>query len=719
MELDKSSLMKVVIVIVTIMLYSSIGVFAEDASKTEAPYFAVFTDDSTDVAFPLISTNVYVTISGVIANVEIEQVYENSGENELDATYVFPMSHNAAIYGMQMIIGDRVIDAVIKEKKEAQAEYDSANSKGYTATLLEQHRPNVFQMSVANIGAGESLRVLMKYTELIVPEKGIYQFVFPNIVGPRFTTDGESWVQQSIEDSLAVKNTELNIDMRIYAGMPLSVDCKSHEINFDITDNIATGYIQTHPGADFIVDYELSGSTIQTGLLLYESENDDEKFFLSIVQPPRPEVNYETPKREYVFIMDVSGSMSGTPIEISKNLILNLLDDLNSKDKFNILFFAAGSSFLSPSSLPVTPDNINKAGQMIDNIQASGGTQLLPALQQALAMEIEEDYSRIFVILTDGYVTVEKQAYELIRNNLGEANFFAFGIGEMVNREIIDGMAYVGIGESFVATDFSDAQTMADDFKVYIERPAMTNLKAMFSDINAYDIEPPYIPDVFADRPVIVYGKYDDATNGTIELSGDLAEEKISETYKFSDYLNNADQNIAIKYLWARTRIKLLSDYGLASNEDDEKSIEEEIIELGLKYGLVTEFTSFVAIDSSSVAMNSGSNGNGDKGDNTEYFDDMEADNNDAGIISIVGSNPVTSGILRLRILSTENINPAELQLRIVSLDGSEILRMDLNESDINNDISTNISQLSSGEYLVYLISEDSIVDVQKFIVIK
>ncbi len=717
MERKKYTLMRSLFVVLAILLCSRVDSFADDASKTESPYFAVFTEDSTNVDFPLISTNVNVVISGVIANVEIEQVYENAGSEDLDATYVFPMSHNAAIYGMQMTIGERVINAVIKEKYEAQAEYDSAKSKGVTATLLEQHRPNVFQISLANIGAGETLRVLMKYTELIVPEKGIYQFVFPNIVGPRFTNDGENWVTQSIDDSLAVKNTELNIEMKINAGMPLSVDCKSHEINFDIQDNIASGYIQTHPGDDFIVDYELSGSTIQTGLLLYESETEDEKFFLSIIQPPRSEVNYESPKREYIFIMDVSGSMRGTPIEISKNLILNLLDDLNSKDKFNILFFAGGSSVFAPSSVPVTPDNINKAGQMIDNINANGSTQLLPALQQALAMENEDDYSRIFVILTDGYVTVEKQAYELIRNNLGDANFFTFGIGGSVNREIIDGMAYVGIGESFVATDFSDAQTMADDFKVYIERPALTNIKAAFSDINAYDIEPPNIPDVFADRPIIVYGKYDDATNGSIELSGDLADNKISETFKFSEYLDNANQNIAIKYLWARTRIKLMSDYGLASNESDEKTIEEEITELGLKYGLVTEFTSFVAVDSSAVATNSGNEDEGN--DNTGYIDQMEVEDHDAEILTIVGANPVSDGILRVRVLADENIDPSGLKLKIVSLDGSEILSIDLNESDIDNDVTANISHLSSGEYLVYLISENSIVDVEKFIVIK
>jgi len=144
--------------------------------------------------------------------------------------------------------------------------------------------------------------------------------------------------------------------------------------------------------------------------------------------------------------------MSGTPLDISKQLISNLLNDLNYDDKFNIIFFAGGSAVLAPNSLEATSDNINLAIQMIENQSGGGSTQLLPAMETALNMGGTEDYARTFVILTDGHVAVEKQAYDLIRENLNEANFFSFGIGNSVNRYIIEGIAYVGEGESFVAT---------------------------------------------------------------------------------------------------------------------------------------------------------------------------------------------------------------------------------------------------------------------------
>jgi len=576
------------------------AVAQDDLDVTECPYFTVNTTDTAGVAFPLLSTNVSATISGVIASVEIEQVYQNSGEQPLDATYIFPMSTNAAVYSMQMILDGRIIDAEIKERAEAQQIFDDANAAGQTATLLDQQRPNVFQMSLANIQPSNVLVVKMKYTELIEPEKGTYQFVFPTIVGPRFTNGTEEWVFQSINDSLSVANTAFNVDLTINAGMEVTAECTSHNTEFINDGETARCSLATTPGKDFIVDYSLDGNKIETGLLLYEGE--EENFFLAMMQPPKADIMYDSPQREYVFIMDISGSMTGEPLEISKAMISNLLDDLNSDDRFNIVFFAGGSKVFSPNSLPVTPQNINSALTFIDNLDAGGGTQLLAAMQTALGMQGTADYSRSFVILTDGLVTVEKEAYELIRQNLNDANFFSFGIGAWgINREIIEGIAYVGEGESFAVTDLANAQNIADTFREYIERPALTNINAEFANINVYDVEPLSIPDVFADRPVIIYGKYDNSNSGTLTLTGDRADTQVSSTLYFPDYAANADENIAIKYLWARKRIKLMSDYGIASNENDTLTVAEEVTQLGLQYGLVTEYTSFVAVDTAAV----------------------------------------------------------------------------------------------------------------------
>ncbi len=716
----QSKLTYLLALLVTICLTDN--VFSQDDEETESPYFAITCNDTSVVDFPLISTNVEATISGVIANVDMEQVYVNTGDSVLDATYVFPMSTNAAVYSMKMVIGKRVINAVIKRKEEAQAIYDAADSSGYTAALLEQERSNVFKMSIANIQAGDTLMVSMTYTELIEPEKGVYQFVLPSIVGPRYSTDGESWVTKSHNDSLAVSATVLNIDLTINAGMPVTASCSSHDVTFTNEGEKSYCSLETNPGKDFIVNYTLYGNEIETGLLLYEGE--DENFFLSIIQPPDPEVDYVSPSREYVFIMDVSGSMSGDPIETSKDLIVDLLNDLNSTDKFNIVFFAGGSSVLSENSLAVTTFTIKKATEMIEEMDAGGGTNLLPAMKTALDMEGTANYARTFVIMTDGYVTVEKEAYDLIRNNLGDANFFSFGIGSSVNREIIEGIAYVGCGESFVVTDTDEADSISDTFKEYIESPALTNIEATFSGINAYDIEPLSIPDVFAERPIIIYGKYDNASAGSITVSGDYNTSTVSSTLDFADYSADSDENIALKYLWARRRIKLMSDYGIASNEDDTLSIEEEITQLGLKYSLITNYTSFVAVDSSSIT---GDNSTTDDviGDDESY--DYATSANDVisesesfqEIIQIIGSNITTENSLNIMLSGIEDSDYDDLTLSIVSLNGSVLTITDLSGYNSVNGISVDISELAGGVYFLRLQSENTILDSKRFVVVR
>ena len=695
--------------------------FSQENDITECPYFNVFSPDTAGVNFLLVSTDIDATISGVIANVVVEQTYYNAGDATVDATYVFPMSSNAAIYAMEMIINQKTIKAQIKRKAEAQTIFDNANEAGNTASLLEQERPNVFQMSLANINSGDTLKVRMIYTELLVPTKSVYQFVFPNIVGPRFTTNGEPWVSQAILDSLPLSATGLNINLKINAGMPVNADCKSHEAIFDYQGNSAQTILNTNPGADFIVDYTLDGNQIQSGLLLYEGA--EENFFLSMIQPAKPDITFNSPKREYVFIMDISGSMRGRPLEISKQLIYNLLTDLNQEDRFNILFFAGGSTVLAPSSLAVTNDNIEMALAMIDNLSASGGTQLLPAMQRALDMTGTADYSRTFAILTDGYVTVEKEAFELIRQNLNKANFFSFGIGTSVNRYIIDGMAYVGEGAAFVATDFMDADEIANTFKEYIERPVLTNIKTVFDGIDVYDIEPLSIPDVFAERPIIIYGKYHKPAEGTITLTGDYADGVLTKSLSFSDYSVTAKENIALKYLWARKRIKLMADYGIASNETDTLSIEEEITQLGLKYSLVTDYTSFVAVDSSALT-----NLNSDTQDNNTPEDGgggVLVDVNDWDIdaeiaknfLKIIGNNMGAEGVLKLKL---DNLNPSDyndLIIKITNVNGQTIKNHPLHLINAGNIITIPLGQLSSGIYFVSLLSNTQLLDTEKMII--
>ena len=213
-------------------------------------------------------------------------------------------------------------------------------------------------------------------------------------------------------------------------------------------------------------------------------------------------------------------------------------------------------------------------------------------MKKALALPMKEGVSRSMVVVTDGYVSVEKATFQLIRENLNHSNLFAFGIGTSVNRYLIEGMARAGLGEPFVITNSKDAAETAEKFRNYIQSPVLTDIKVKFDGFDTYDVEPVSIPDLFAGRPVVVFGKWKGKAAGEVTVSGVSGNGKYKAEFKVSVKLDRKE-NAALRYLWARTRIAELSDYA----RFDESEIEPTVTNLGLKYNLMTAYTSFVAID--------------------------------------------------------------------------------------------------------------------------
>ncbi len=578
----------------------------DDGDHTISPYFVVSCPDSTTDRLPLKKTSAEVTISGVIADVTVRQTYCNEGENVLEAIYIFPASTRAAVYGMNMTVGNRILYAQIMEKEAAREAYEEAKEDGKTASLLEQERPNVFRMSVVNILPGDTIDVEMKYTELLIPLEGMYEFVYPTVVGPRYVSPSEDSASSAFSGTPFTSEGDppaydFSIRANINTGVTLKeMICPSHDsVSIKIDQNTATCNLlsKKEGNRDFILQYRLSGEALESGLLLFEGK--EENFFLAMIQPPATPTDADIPPREYVFIMDVSGSMRGFPIEISKTLLKNLISQIRETDRFNVVFFAGGSKVLATSSLPATMENRQLAIDMIDEQDGGGSTQLLNALNTALNLTGTEDYSRSFVIATDGYVTVEREAFDLIRTKLGEANFFPFGIGSSVNRFIIEGIAHLGATEPIIITEPEEAEAAAEKFRQYIQYPVLTNIASSFDGFEVYDVEPIAIPDVLAQRPIILYGKWRGEPAGMIHLSGTTGYTSYQESLNVGEH-TPSDENRALRYLWARKRIEMLDDYCMLMNQHGgaDSILIREVTELGLKYNLLTQYTAFIAIDS-------------------------------------------------------------------------------------------------------------------------
>ncbi len=589
-----------------LVLLSSVTV-ASAAPKTDdktlSPYFVVEGGDPGIEAMPLESTHADVHIAGVIADVVVKQVYRNDGDRTISARYVFPASSRAAVYGMKMTIGSRVIEARVKERDAARQEYEEAKSEGKTASLLEEDRPNVFSMSVANIVPKDRIAVELHYTELLVPTDGTYELVYPTVVGPRYvgaTTDASDSHNQFLASPYQhagnASTYAFGIDVSIAAGMPIqALESPTHKITTQWAagrGSATIGLDASEQGAggnrDFILHYRLAGTDIASGMLLYQGK--DENFFLMMVQPPARPAIEQIPAREYVFILDVSGSMNGFPLDVAKKMMRELLTRLRPTDRFDVELFSGGSELYAEQSVPATAQNISDAIAFVGREQGGGGTELLPAMERAMKIPRPAgSVSRSFVVVTDGYIAEETAMFEHVRDHLGDANVFAFGIGSAVNRHLIEGVAKAGQGEAFVVEGEAQAAEAAKKFRDYVESPVLTGVKVAFDGFDTYDVEPKQLPDVFAQRPVVVFGKWRGSPTGKVTLTGESGRGRFVSTFDVSTVKPDAS-NSALSYLWARTKVSGLSDYYQGDKNKD------AVVALGLKYNLLTQFTSFIAV---------------------------------------------------------------------------------------------------------------------------
>lgn len=583
--------------------------------RVGSPYLRVNSDKPDADRLPLKETRADVQIAGVIARVRVTQVYQNDGARPLEAVYVFPGSTRAAVFGLRMTVGDRVTVAKIEEKDAARRIYETAKQQGKSASLLEQERPNVFTMNVANILPGDRIKVELDYVELLVPEDGVYELVYPTVVGPRYTGQGapgpggesrggapgaatEAWTANPYLGKGAPVPYTWGLSAKLEAGLGIaSVTSPSHRISprFTGKSTAALEVDETTGGnKDFVLRYKLGGDRIETGVLLFPGATaQDESFFLMMMQPPTRLEPAMVPPREYIFVLDVSGSMHGYPLDTAKSVLRELIKGLKSYDRFNIMFFSGGNWVLGEASLPATADNVERALGAVGRESGGGGTEILPALRRALAMKRSEGMSTSIVVVTDGYVSVERETFDVIRQGLGTANLFSFGIGSSVNRFIIEGMARAGMGQPYVVLGPQQAEAAAARLKKQIESPVLTDVVVGFEGFGAYDVEPPVVGDLFAAQPVVVFGKYRGAPTGRIMVTGRNGQGELRQSIDVGPDRTSND-NVALKYLWARHRIARLSDHGQLTGDG---AVKPEVTQLGLKYNLLTAYTSFVAVD--------------------------------------------------------------------------------------------------------------------------
>jgi Ca-activated chloride channel family protein len=579
--------------------------------RTLAPYFVVADGGTSPGAgdaerLPLEETRADVAIAGPIARVKVTQVFRNRGSKPIEAVYVFPASTRAAVHGMRLKIGERTVEARIERKAEARAQYDQARTDGKRAALLDEERPNVFTMHVANVMPGDRIVAELDYSELVVPEQGVYELVYPTVVGPRYgggaDPKADTWIANPTLTEGKPAPYKFGFQAHLESAIPVKdLSSPSHDLAVSwVSPRAVNLAVKGEDGGnrDVVLRWRLSGDAVEAGALLFPDDQGG-GWFLATIEPParvKPEI---IPPREYVFVLDVSGSMHGFPLDTAKALMNDLLPRLRSSDSFNIVFFSGGSFVLSPgASLPANPANVKKALDTFAHLQGGGGTELLQALRTAYDLpRADARVARSVVVVTDGYVGVEAQAFRLVRERLPEASCYAFGIGSSVNRGLIEGLARAGQGEPTVVLQPKDAQAAADRLERIISAPVLSQLHYEVKGLDARDVLPGALPDLLAERPVTLLGRYLGAPGGKIVLTGQSAAGPYRKELDLSGAAPRRE-NGPLRVLWARRWVELLMD---EHHMGPAKEIEEAVTALGLAHHLLTPFTSFVAVDSEIV----------------------------------------------------------------------------------------------------------------------
>ncbi|MGB1539330.1 MAG: VIT and vWA domain-containing protein, partial [Rickettsiales bacterium] len=508
------------------------------------------------VLFPTLKTDVTADVQGDLATVTVKQVFQNPTHTPLNARYLFPLNKDAAVYAMTMEVGDEIVQAVIKKKEEAKKTFEKAKREGRAASLLTQHRPNMFTQNLANLMPGLPITVTLKYTQAIPKKDDYYELVVPLIVGPRYQPasagvpptirDGDElvampdirsdtafgkWELEALPEypyvaGLTIPDTidkdRVSIRVNLNAAMPIQhIHSRTHEVKTEGEDKAQTVQLvqgRTIDNRDFVLCYQLAGENTAAGMLTAKNERGG--YFSLMIEPPAMPDNAEITAREMVFVLDTSGSMSGEPISASKLFMKHAVQHLRPKDYFRIIRFSDSATEYTESPVPATPENVMNGLAYVNSLTANGGTNAMSSIDQAFLVPPHPGTLRIVVFLTDGYIGNESSILEEIHRKIGKARIYAFGIGTSVNRYLLSEMGRAGRGFARFIDPTEDTEDVAIELANKLESPVLTDIAIEWDGILAGHVTPAVIPDLFAGDSIRVQGRFEGSGEHTIKVHG-------------------------------------------------------------------------------------------------------------------------------------------------------------------------------------------------------
>ena len=566
---------------------------------------------------PVLDTDVDMRVTGYINRAHLTQSFHNGSDDWVEGIYVFPLPENAAVDHMRIRIGARVIEGQIKEKQQARKTYDQAKRAGKRASLVEQERPNLFTTSVANIGPHEAVEVEIEYQQTLVYDQGQFRLRLPLAITPRYipgdaieanpeqaSTPGSGSAQPTTQvpdadriTPLVVADQKINpvsVHIELDAGFPVSqIKSSYHPVSlYDhgegrYTINLAEGQVPSDHDFELVWEPE-AGQAPQTAL--FSERVGDDMYYLGMVLPPQADTSdTQTLAREVIYVIDTSGSMGGVSIRQARNALLLALKRLHSDDYFNVIQFNSVTSQLFDSPKPANQLDLALATNYVQSLEAGGGTEMMRAMQAALASGEDSARLRQVIFLTDGAVGNEDALFDYIHQHLGNSRLFTVGIGSAPNSHFMTKAAQFGRGTYTYINQVSEVEAKMQDLFAKLESPVMRDLSLQHT-ADGFEVSPAHLPDLYLGEPLL-FSARSHSDNGELILSG----LRQNQPWQTRLYLQQAKPGNGIAQVWARDRIAGLLDS--VHDGADVEQVRKQVITLALQHHMVSKYTSLVAVD--------------------------------------------------------------------------------------------------------------------------
>jgi len=587
-------------------------------------------------------TRVHFDVNGLVAVVKLEQSFVNTSASWAEGTYSFPLPDTAAVRYMEMVVGERRVIGKVREREEARKRYEESKKAGKKASLVEQQRPNLFTSRIANIAPAERVTVKLEYVQSVDYRAGEFSLRFPMTITPRyipgepFPPDRDAQSTQQIDpvqgwglptDQVADANhiTPYMLPPRISdsppqrpavvtasldMGLPLAeVSSLYHEVSLRrqaqrYSVELVGGV--TEMDRDFVLHWRpVVGS--KPKVALFTEEVDDQHYGLLMVLPPDQSSASLRVPREVIFVVDTSGSMGGVAIDQAKLSVAKALQQLHSDDYFNVIEFNSTHRKLYQQPVQVSQHYVQRAQEFVRQLEASGGTEMMPALLDALqapgsgAADSEEASSamsaerlRQIVFITDGAVGNESALYQQIAAKLGKSRLFTVGIGSAPNSWFMRKAADIGRGSHVHIGSTQEVGQKMDRLLTQLQQPALIDIAVSWQ--KSVEAWPEFVPDLYAQDPVVLAVRFGDLPPaGDVKVSGTRAGQPWEQVVSLPDSTADTAGHSGVASLWARRKIEGLLDQKVLGADPD--TTRAKVLNVALTHQLLSPYTSFVAIE--------------------------------------------------------------------------------------------------------------------------